>query len=97
MQRRGLLVGCRITRVLRSYKHLLRVGASHAAADVRRPPANAAGGKAQRGRRITKGPGILLAQFIAKHLIEATDVAFDDFAGAESDAHRNRRILGLDD
>lgn len=37
------------------------------------------------------------AQFIAKHLIDATDVAFDDFAGAESDARRNRRILGLDD
>ena len=36
------------------------------------------------------------AKFIAQHLITATDVAFDDFAGAEADAFRNRRILGLD-
>jgi sugar phosphate isomerase/epimerase len=36
------------------------------------------------------------ARFIADHLIEATTVAFDDFAGAESDVQRNRRILGLD-
>jgi sugar phosphate isomerase/epimerase len=37
------------------------------------------------------------AEFIAKHLIEATSVAFDDFSKAESDMHRNRRILGLED
>jgi len=37
------------------------------------------------------------AEFIARHLIEVTSVAFDDFAGAESDAQRNRRILGLED
>ncbi len=35
------------------------------------------------------------APFIARHIIEATEVAFDDFAGAESDAARNREILGL--
>ena len=35
------------------------------------------------------------APFIAKHLIETTDVAFDDFAGGESDADTNREILGL--
>ena len=37
------------------------------------------------------------AEFIARHLIDATSVAFDDFAGAESDAKRNREILGLED
>jgi sugar phosphate isomerase/epimerase len=37
------------------------------------------------------------AEFISRHLIEATSVAFDDFAGAESDARRNRSILGLED
>ncbi|HUV13636.1 MAG TPA: sugar phosphate isomerase/epimerase, partial [Acidobacteriota bacterium] len=37
------------------------------------------------------------AEFIAKHLIEATSVAFDDFSRAESNTHRNRRILGLED
>jgi sugar phosphate isomerase/epimerase len=37
------------------------------------------------------------AEFIARHMIEATSVAFDDFAGGESDANRNRRILGLED
>jgi sugar phosphate isomerase/epimerase len=36
------------------------------------------------------------AAFIARHLIEPTEVAFDDFAGAATDAARNRRILGLD-
>jgi len=36
------------------------------------------------------------APFIARHLIESTDVAFDDFAGARTDAQRNRRMLGLD-
>ena len=35
------------------------------------------------------------APFIARHIIEATRVAFDDFAGAKSDAALNRRILGL--
>ena len=33
--------------------------------------------------------------FIAKHIIETTDVAFDDFAGGETDTARNRDILGL--
>jgi len=37
------------------------------------------------------------AEFIARHMIEATSVAFDDFAGGESDVNRNRRILGLED
>jgi len=37
------------------------------------------------------------APFIARHIIEATDVAFDDFAGGATDARRNRRILGLAD
>ncbi|MEX2558681.1 MAG: sugar phosphate isomerase/epimerase family protein [Pirellulales bacterium] len=36
------------------------------------------------------------AAFIARHLIETTDVAFDDFAGGASDAALNRRILGLE-
>jgi sugar phosphate isomerase/epimerase len=36
------------------------------------------------------------APFIANHIIEATAVAFDDFAGAATDVARNRRILGLD-
>lgn len=35
------------------------------------------------------------APFIASHIIQATDVAFDDFAGAETDRARNRRLLGL--
>ncbi len=35
------------------------------------------------------------APFIAEHIIERTQVAFDDFAGAQTDAERNRRILGL--
>ena len=35
------------------------------------------------------------APFIAKHIIETTDVAFDDFAGGETDVERNRDILGL--
>ncbi len=35
------------------------------------------------------------APFIARHIIEPTPVAFDDFAGAKTDAHRNRRMLGL--
>ncbi len=36
------------------------------------------------------------APFIARHLIETTAVAFDDFAGGQSDASLPRRILGLD-
>lgn len=35
------------------------------------------------------------APFIARHLIEATEVAFDDFAGGRNDPSTNRRILGL--
>jgi len=35
------------------------------------------------------------APFIEKHLIEATTVAFDDFAGSDADRERNRNILGL--
>ncbi len=35
------------------------------------------------------------APFIAEHIIETTDVAFDDFAGGGTDRERNRRILGL--
>lgn len=36
------------------------------------------------------------AEFIARHIIETTDVAFDDFAGGNSDVQNNRRILGLE-
>lgn len=36
------------------------------------------------------------APFIADHIIEATEVAFDDFAGSETDEARNRKILGID-
>ncbi|MBN1782703.1 sugar phosphate isomerase/epimerase [bacterium] len=36
------------------------------------------------------------APFIESQLIEATEVAFDDFAGGESDRTMNRKILGLD-
>jgi len=35
------------------------------------------------------------APFITRHLIESTEVAFDDFAGGETDVERNRKILGL--
>jgi sugar phosphate isomerase/epimerase len=35
------------------------------------------------------------APFIAQHLIEATEVAFDDFAGGKADVKTNNRILGL--
>ncbi|NQU74941.1 MAG: sugar phosphate isomerase/epimerase [Planctomycetes bacterium] len=35
------------------------------------------------------------APFIASHIIETTQVAFDDFAGAATDVAKNRRILGL--
>lgn len=36
------------------------------------------------------------APFIAAHIIETTEVAFDDFAGGETDVVRNRKMLGLD-
>lgn len=36
------------------------------------------------------------APFIARHIIQATQVAFDDFAGSATDLARNRVILGLD-
>lgn len=35
------------------------------------------------------------APFIARHLIDATAIAFDDFAGGRCDEKRNRDILGL--
>ncbi len=35
------------------------------------------------------------APFIRDHIIRVTEKAFDDFAGAETDKERNRRILGL--
>ena len=35
------------------------------------------------------------APFIARHLIETTAVAFDDFAGGKSDQAANRKMLGL--
>jgi hypothetical protein len=35
------------------------------------------------------------APFIKSHIIETSTVAFDDFAGGETDTARNRRILGL--
>jgi sugar phosphate isomerase/epimerase len=35
------------------------------------------------------------APFIAAHIIETTEVAFDDFAGGQTDVERNRKILGL--
>ncbi|WP_423822305.1 sugar phosphate isomerase/epimerase [Salinisphaera sp. SPP-AMP-43] len=34
--------------------------------------------------------------YIRRHLIQRAGRAFDDFAGVEASAHRNRRILGLD-
>jgi sugar phosphate isomerase/epimerase len=36
------------------------------------------------------------APFIQQHIIETTDLAFDDFAGGETDTANNRRVLGLD-
>ena len=36
------------------------------------------------------------APFIARHLIETTGVAFDDFAAAPADPARNRSLLGLE-
>ncbi|MBL7184732.1 MAG: sugar phosphate isomerase/epimerase [Phycisphaerae bacterium] len=35
------------------------------------------------------------APFIADHIIETTEVAFDDFAGGRTDVETNRKILGL--
>jgi sugar phosphate isomerase/epimerase len=35
------------------------------------------------------------APFIAERIIETTEVAFDDFAGGQTDVERNRKILGL--
>ncbi len=35
------------------------------------------------------------APFIIRHIIEATDVAFDDFASGKSDRETNRKLLGL--
>jgi sugar phosphate isomerase/epimerase len=35
------------------------------------------------------------AEFIAKHIIRVTEKAFDDFAGAGTDAKLNRKLLGL--
>jgi sugar phosphate isomerase/epimerase len=35
------------------------------------------------------------APFIASHIIEAAEVAFDDFAGGKSDTEQNKKILGL--
>jgi sugar phosphate isomerase/epimerase len=35
------------------------------------------------------------APFIARHIIEATEVAFDDFAGGQADVGTNNKILGL--
>jgi len=36
------------------------------------------------------------APFVARHIIEATTVAFDDFASAAVDSKRNRQVLGLE-
>jgi len=35
------------------------------------------------------------APFIQEHIIEATEVQFDDFAGSDTDVERNRQILGI--
>ena len=35
------------------------------------------------------------APFILKHIIDTTEVSFDDFAGSESDKAKNREILGI--
>ncbi|WP_111640751.1 sugar phosphate isomerase/epimerase family protein [Marinimicrobium alkaliphilum] len=34
-------------------------------------------------------------KFVNEHIIRVTEKAFDDFAGGQTDAQRNRRILGL--
>jgi sugar phosphate isomerase/epimerase len=36
------------------------------------------------------------AEFVKAHIIQVTDKAFDDFAGAGTDAAANRRLLGLE-
>jgi sugar phosphate isomerase/epimerase len=36
------------------------------------------------------------APFIARHIIDATEVAFDDFSGGKSDEALNKKILGFD-
>ncbi|MGC3980457.1 MAG: sugar phosphate isomerase/epimerase [Steroidobacteraceae bacterium] len=36
------------------------------------------------------------AQFVADHIIRPPDKAFDDFAGASTDAERNRKLLGIE-
>lgn len=36
------------------------------------------------------------APFINEHIIEVTEVAFDDFAGCDTDVTTNRKILGLE-
>ncbi|MDP6059433.1 MAG: sugar phosphate isomerase/epimerase family protein, partial [Pirellulaceae bacterium] len=36
------------------------------------------------------------APFIARHIIESSEVAFDDFAGGTSDQDTNRKMLGLE-
>ena len=36
------------------------------------------------------------APFIASHIIEVTDKAFDDFASGGTDAAANRRMLGIE-
>ncbi len=35
------------------------------------------------------------AKFISDHIIQVTDKAFDDFAGAEADEESNKKILGI--
>ena len=35
------------------------------------------------------------APFITKHIIETSEVAFDDFAASGADVEANRKILGL--
>ena len=35
------------------------------------------------------------APFIAKHIIQAAQKAFDDFAGSKSNSRLNKKILGL--
>jgi hypothetical protein len=36
------------------------------------------------------------APFIANHIIQTADVAFDDFVGSPNDDELNRKILGLE-
>jgi hypothetical protein len=36
------------------------------------------------------------APFVARHIIETTERAFDDFASSGIDAKRNRRVLGIE-